>query len=292
MEILHQVGSGAGKILSHRGTIFAALRLVNANSRYAVGYYGTIVRTTDGGNNWTIQSSGTTQTLWAVSFTDSNNGTAVGEVGTILRTTDGWRSLDDTANWNGAELACGFIYRQRQWDGCWRRRRHPQDHRRRKHLGLLSQAARRKLCLESRLADSDTGTAVGGTFGQSEIFRTTDGGDHWIPQANPGTEFLFDVSFTDMNNGTAVGDQGTILRTTDGGNSWVPQTSGTTKTLYGVSFTDENNGTVVGFEFGGTGIILRTTDGGKNWVEQTSGTHFLKVRTVSSQCPSGTQTPE
>ena len=69
---------------------------------------------------------------------------------------------------------------------------------------------------------------------------------------NPGTEFLFDVSFTDTNNGTAVGDHGTILRTTDSGNSWVPQTSGTTKTLYGVSFTDVNNGTVVGFEFGGT----------------------------------------
>jgi len=34
--------------------------------------------------------------------------------------------------------------------------------------------------------DANTGTAVGGTFGQSEIFRTTDGGEHWIPQANPG----------------------------------------------------------------------------------------------------------
>ena len=75
-------------------------------------------------------------------------------------------------------------------------------------------------------------------FGQREIFRTTDGGEHWIPQANPGTEFLFDVSFTDTNNGTAVGDQRAILRTTDGGKNCVPQASGTTKTLYGVSFTD------------------------------------------------------
>jgi hypothetical protein len=87
-------------------------------------------------------------------------------------------------------------------------------------------------------SDSNIGTAVGGTFGQSEIFRTTDGGEHWIPQANPGTEFLFDVSFTDTNDGTAVGDQGAILRTTDGGKNCVPQASGTTKTLYGVSFTD------------------------------------------------------
>ena len=35
------------------------------------------------------QSSGTTNTLFAVSFTDPNTGTAVGNGGTILRTTDG-----------------------------------------------------------------------------------------------------------------------------------------------------------------------------------------------------------
>ena len=52
--------------------------LANANTGTLVGDYGTIVRTTDGGNNWTIQSSGTTQTLWGVSFTDSNSGTARG----------------------------------------------------------------------------------------------------------------------------------------------------------------------------------------------------------------------
>jgi len=33
------------------------------------------------------------------------------------------------------------------------------------------------------------------------------------------------VSFTDANNGTAVGLYGTVLRTTDGGVNWVPQTS-------------------------------------------------------------------
>src|SRR6266513_296579 len=72
-----------------QGNNLRGVSVVNANASTLVGDYGTIVRTTDGGNNWTIQSSGTTQTLWAVSFTDSSNGTAVGEVGTILTTTDG-----------------------------------------------------------------------------------------------------------------------------------------------------------------------------------------------------------
>ena len=43
---------------------------------------------------------------------------------------------------------------------------------------------------------------------------------------------LYGVSFTDANNGTAVGDYGTILRTTNGGTTWTSQSSGTTNYLY------------------------------------------------------------
>src|SRR5215208_7079368 len=62
-----------------QGNNLRAASLVDANTGTLVGDYGTIVRTTDGGNSWTIQSSGTTEILWGVSFTDGNNGTAVGE---------------------------------------------------------------------------------------------------------------------------------------------------------------------------------------------------------------------
>src|SRR5439155_71584 len=89
-----------------------------------------------------------------------------------------------------------------------------------------------------------------------------------LPQGN----WLFGVSFTDANNGTAVGGYGAIVRTTDGGAHWLSQTSGTTSDLNAVSFTDANNGTAVSWY----GIIIRTTDGGTNWVQQNSGTgNFL-----------------
>ena len=85
-----------------------------------------------------------------------------------------------------------------------------------------------------------------------------------LPQGNSLTA----ISFSNANNGAAVGNTGTILTTTDGGNSWGIQISGTTKHLYGVSFYDENNGITVGND----GTILRTTDGGSNWLSQVSGT--------------------
>src|SRR5438874_3398628 len=72
-----------------QGNNLRGASFVDANIGTVVGEYGTIVRTTDGGNSWTVQASDTTQALWAVSFADANNGTAVGEGGTIVRTTDG-----------------------------------------------------------------------------------------------------------------------------------------------------------------------------------------------------------
>jgi len=50
-----------------------------------VGDNGIIIRTTDGGNYWTKQSSGITLRLSGVEFINENLGIAVGESGTILR---------------------------------------------------------------------------------------------------------------------------------------------------------------------------------------------------------------
>jgi hypothetical protein len=57
-----------------------------ASNGTAVGHLGTILRTTDGGRNWTREESGTNHLLYGVSFTDPSTGNVVGEFGTILRT--------------------------------------------------------------------------------------------------------------------------------------------------------------------------------------------------------------
>ncbi len=66
-----------------QGNNLNGICLTDANTGTAVGGDGTILRTTDGGANWMIQSSGTTYDLNAVCFTDVNTGTAVGDEGTI-----------------------------------------------------------------------------------------------------------------------------------------------------------------------------------------------------------------
>jgi len=71
----------------------------NANVGIAVGDSGALFRSSDGGETWTRQDSGTINPLLSVSLVDENIATVVGFQGTILRTVDGG------ATWMPQELA-------------------------------------------------------------------------------------------------------------------------------------------------------------------------------------------
>ena len=92
-----------------QGNHLFGLSFIDANNGTAVGGYGTILRTTDRGRHWIIQSSGTTNWLYGVSFVDANNGTAVGSNGTILRTTDGGNNwVNQTSGTTNALFGVSF----------------------------------------------------------------------------------------------------------------------------------------------------------------------------------------
>ncbi len=70
-----------------------ALDFVDSLNGWAVGRFGTIIHTTDGGNTWTFQTNPATTTLFDVDFSDPQHGVACG-YGIILYTTNGGQ------NWN------------------------------------------------------------------------------------------------------------------------------------------------------------------------------------------------
>lgn len=62
---------------------------------WAVGYWGSVLRSGDAGRSWTPARAPTTRTLFAVAFADDEHGWAVGANGAIVRSTDGgvsWRA--------------------------------------------------------------------------------------------------------------------------------------------------------------------------------------------------------
>jgi len=227
---------------------------------WCVGSFGTILHTTDGGESWTSQTSGTTEWLSGVSFTDTDNCVAVGESGTILKTTDAgttWTSqTSGTTEWlsgvsftdldNGIVVGWnGIILKTTDGGTTWI----SQTSGTTNHLSAVD------------FIDSNNGTVVGN---EGTILKTTNGGINWASQSSGTYHWLFGVAFSDSNYGTAVGYAGTILRTTDGGTNWTSQISGTPYYLQSVSFTDSISGTAVGY----AGFILRTTDGGATWTNE------------------------
>ena len=94
---------------------------------------------------------------------------------------------------------------------------------------------------------------------ESEILKTTDGGENWLSIYTTSLSSLFhSVYCTDDHTCYAVGANGNIVKTTDGGITWSTQNSGTTQTLNKVFFTDANTGYIVG----DNGTFLKTINGG------------------------------
>ena len=299
---LTEAYSQSGWFSQNSGTTYNlhGVFFTDANTGNAVGDNGTILRTTDGGTNWTMQLSGITS--WrGVYFVNANTGSAVGwdytsessGVSVIKRTTNGgnnWfhqscpiiniliSSVSFTdANTGTAVGEGGNIFRTTNGGANW-----------------ISQISGTTYDLSDvSFADANTGTVVGGYFSWNYrdfhgiILRTTNGGTNWILQYDGTGYELESVSFADANTGTVVGWEGTILRTTNGGTNWIQQSSGTTNDLYGVSFTNANTGTVVGGDYG-IGTILRTTNGGTNWTSQISGTNAFLLSVFFTNANTGT----
>ncbi|MBI5215445.1 MAG: hypothetical protein HY960_06790 [Ignavibacteriae bacterium] len=264
----------------------------------AVGQNGTVLRTTNGGDEWIQVASNTANVLYGVSFANATTGVAVGAQGTILRTTDAgatWSAQTfGGANYHfkGVDFAplntvyaVGFYTSQttnvrwgiilRSVDG---------------GLNWSRSFEEQRYDFESvSFAGVNIGTVVGGYVqnGGEAIFHTTNGGQIWVNQSDTMNSKLLAVHFLDVNTGTAVGIQGTIKRTLNGGGTWTDQVVSILKSFRNVAFADALRGMVVGDD----GALYRTTDGGASWISRPTGytKHFdgLHLQDANTQTIAG-----
>ena len=247
---------------------------VGADGRHvwAVGWYGAIVATDDGGKTWSAQTSGTPASLFSVSFNaDGRRGWAVGDNGLILATNDGGKTWSAQVSGTPASLvsvsfnadgrrgwAVGFdgaIVATSDGGTIW---------------SAQTSGTQARLESVSFNADGRRGWAVGQ---DGAIVATNDGGKTWSAQKSGTQALLSSLSFNaDGRRGWAVGDDGAIVATGDGGTTWSAQPSGTSASLYSVGFSADGRR---GWAAGKGGTIVATSDGGKTWSVQPSGTPAL-----------------
>ncbi|MCW9097644.1 MAG: YCF48-related protein [Ignavibacteriaceae bacterium] len=227
-----------------------------SNTGWIVGRDGTILMTSNGGNDWINQISGTSVDLYSVHFGDNDNGWAVGEAGTILMTSNGgddWNhqisGISETLN------SIFYIDINRGWtvgdDGTILHTANGGEDWSPQNSGTT-------LFLRDVFFKD---TLNGWIVGNNTILRTTDGGNNWI--SVPTNETCFSVYFTDVSNGWIVGS-GKIQHSTNGGNSWHHQIVTDFSYLNSIYFTDKNTGWVVGDRQ----AIFKTTTGGVSFVEE------------------------
>ena len=214
---------------------------INNDTAWAVGPYGLIMKTEDGGKKWEVKTRN------IIGFKFINNKVGWGdEEGKILYTDDGgdtWKVQVEMKDL--ITLRRFFVFNQLEGLA----------------IGYMKPKNRDESIYRVR------------------ILHTSDGGKTWITQVNesiiPSIEPGGDFYFINSNNGWFIGAKGIIFYTGDGGKNWKRQKSGTELHLHGVHFVDAPKGWVIG-DSGvrgyieeddpqPEGVILHTEDGGQNW---------------------------
>jgi photosystem II stability/assembly factor-like uncharacterized protein len=167
----------------------AGIQFVSAAAGWAVSQ-DTILATTDGGRNWTVQYHGRFS-LTSVDFISSRVGWAVG-TGALLATSDGG------VHWAALPEPCPLI----------------------RSVHFLSPEAGFAVAGGTSDASADSGPATPEVGGR--VLATSDGGRSWrVVPAPPDAQT---VCFSDPRAGW-LGADGRLYRSTDGGMSWVATTT-------------------------------------------------------------------
>ena len=234
----------------------------------AVGNNGKILRSTDGGGDFTVVGEGlTTEDLNDVSNDGYNlAGVIVGNNGTLFETVDdgitwnrltspvneSYMSIDfDTASGFGLTVGSHATILQTPDRGyTWNTMQTDPN----------SSITYRKVQITGNFNAFVLGDDVNG--GQPKILRTLDQGASWTEVVLPsisGTHLYSLNMKTNSDTGIVVGSGGFMLRTVDGGLNWGPLSSGVSDDLFAVLFNDEICIAV------GNKVILKSFNNGDSW---------------------------
>ncbi len=259
------------------GNNLRSVFFINNNIGWITGDDGFITKTTNSGNSWIQQNSGTHVFLKSIQFITPSIGWAAGEEGTIIKTTDGGLSWFSQVSGTFGNL--NSLYFVNINDG-WA----VGDN------GIILKTTNAgvnwtKIIIDgiSKLTSVDfvnekIGWAVGWSNTGGKILKTTDGGNTWN---NSFFDFsglieFHSVTFIDQLNGWAGGSWGEPpFLTTDGGLSWTQgtlqgmmikeNTLNQVPKIQDIFFKDKNIGYCIFTILPENTYILKTTDGGLNW---------------------------
>ncbi|HCA43176.1 MAG TPA: hypothetical protein DEP28_07985 [Bacteroidetes bacterium] len=194
------------------------IKFINQQTGFTVGDRGDIFKTSNEGNSWEKINSNTINNLTSVDFINPQTGYITGDTGTILKTTN------QGLNWN--IIVTGL----------------------------------NNLLYDSDFINNDTGYICGKA---GLIIKTTNSGNSWF-QLNTGDIDEFKkIKFFNSSTGVAVHEAG-IRLTTNAGSNW----NALSGNINGVDIHLLNQNT--GYISAGGGQVYKSTNSGLNWIQVSS----------------------
>jgi photosystem II stability/assembly factor-like uncharacterized protein/subtilisin-like proprotein convertase family protein len=247
------------------GQTLEDVHMISATEGWAVGGFGLIIHTTDGGVTWERQASGTFEALRAVHFHDAQNGWASGNVD--LYTSDGGRT------WQHGYRQIPGVGTVYQMDFADRNRGFSTGNAERAIMKTTDGGRNwQRQDMPIRIGLVEFFDALNGIASSFEgVLVTTDGGQNWTQRPNAtGADEWFDTNHgwrTDNSEFVGGVIRQKIEYTINGGVTWTRGTVPEGTYVSRIFFVDTQNGWAVGTKEN----IIRTTDGGRTWQTQRGG---------------------
>ena len=235
---------------------------------WSVSIGGGIIKTTNGGDYWSLVEGTDSLTLWDICRVNDDILWSVGQRGIIITSSDGgdtWesRSKDE---FSGSDFRGSYF---EDADHGWvvgdEKVLFTSD-------GGANWTEQAEVVGVGLYGVDFADSAQGWTVGENgTVLHTTDRGINWSPQTSGTPVRLRSVDFVDSLNGWASGDDGWAIYTTDGGTNWSRKDLSTGTDLNKIDFVDSLHGWMVGWN----GSIFYTSDLGVSWTLQLSGSYYL-----------------
>jgi photosystem II stability/assembly factor-like uncharacterized protein len=260
------------------------LYFIDANNGFAVGDSGKVYKTTNGGDSWTMQTSGVTVNLNAVHFVSLQKGFAVGNSGKIISTTNGgtnwttytnstaidFKDIDfnnpDSGVVVGTYSGGGYFLITLNGGTNWL-----QD-------GPVPSTDLRGVALMD-----DTTAITIGQMGSAAVIGKITLNTTYSVKGNLGGNQFNDVCYPSDDRGYVCGNSGVMFYSVNGGNVWNYKVTGLSTNLLSIFFIDDPYSDSVGYA-GANGYIYKTTNHGSSWVTQhtTPGINYEDIQFVNN----------
>jgi len=210
------------------------IKVWDENNIYIVGTAGNFIKSTDGGQTFTVNPNAgvpnpspnpTTGDLRAAYFLNQNLGYLCGYQG-VIKTTDGGQTFTEVGQGN-------FPYTELR---------------------------------DIHFINENTGFVLGSY--SNAFAKTTDGGNTWVKSTTLPQDYYYDMIVFDEQRIIVSGfysGTSNIYLTTNGGATWSASSAGGLS-IYSMAFFDSLNG----FAGSENGKAYKTTNGGLNWAEVTT----------------------